>query len=196
MTSMPFEGLGKGRRLRLEAADMAAVRAEAVELAAISGEWQQTLNLDYGTKTLPVDASGVEPVFGDMRNIIPEAGGRWLNAIDEARQRRVLFIGDKLATDLLGNDTPVGRTVPCMPLSHRGRAKKKQDLSYSNRDEDAPRRPRPPPAHDRQLRRLACPRPRRGGQGSGDSVLARHTASIPRTRKPWASGTPPRARSS
>src|SRR5262245_51159550 len=110
-TTLPFEGLGKGRRIRLEAADMAAVRSESLELAGISGEWQQTLNLDYGKKTLPVDASGVEPVFGGMRNIIPAAGGRWLNDLDEARQRRVLFIGDKLATDLLGNDPPVGRTV-------------------------------------------------------------------------------------
>ncbi|HET9300650.1 MAG TPA: ABC transporter permease, partial [Candidatus Polarisedimenticolaceae bacterium] len=56
MTSIPFEGLGKGRRIRLEAADMAGVRAESLELAAISGEWQDTLNIDYGTKTLPVDS--------------------------------------------------------------------------------------------------------------------------------------------
>jgi putative ABC transport system permease protein len=139
MTSMPFEGLGKGRRIRLEAADMAAVRSEATELAAISGEWARTLNMDYGTKTLPVDSSGVEPVFGAMRNIIPEAGGRWLNAIDEARQRRVLFIGDKLATDLLGTDAPVGRTVLVQgsPFLIVGVLKKKQqDSSYSNRDEE------------------------------------------------------------
>jgi putative ABC transport system permease protein len=139
MTSMPFEGLGKGRRIRLEVADMAGVRAESVELAGISGEWQQTLNLDYGTKTLPVDSSGVEPIFGAMRNIIPAAGGRWLNDIDEARQRRVLFIGDKLATDLLGNDPPVGRTVMVQgsPFLIVGVLKKKQqDSSYSNRDEE------------------------------------------------------------
>jgi putative ABC transport system permease protein len=118
---------------------MAGVRAESVELAGISGEWQQTLNLDYGTKTLPVDSSGVEPIFGAMRNIIPAAGGRWLNDIDEARQRRVLFIGDKLATDLLGNDPPVGRTVMVQgsPFLIVGVLKKKQqDSSYSNRDEE------------------------------------------------------------
>jgi putative ABC transport system permease protein len=139
MTSMPFEGLGKGRRIKLEQADMAAVRAEARELAGISGEWNRTLNLDYGTKTLPVDASGVEPVFGRMRNLIPSPGGRWLNDIDEARQRRVLFVGDKLATDLFGADAPVGRTVLVAgsPFLVVGVMKKKsQDSSYSNRDEE------------------------------------------------------------
>jgi putative ABC transport system permease protein len=118
---------------------MAAVRAESVELAGISGEWQDTLNIDYGTKTLPVDSSGVEPVFGGMRNIIPEAGGRWLNDLDEVRQRRVLFIGNELAKNLLGNDKPVGRTVLVRgsPFLIVGVLKKKQqDSSYSNRDEE------------------------------------------------------------
>jgi putative ABC transport system permease protein len=139
MTSMPFEGLGKGRRIRLEAADIAAVRGEARELQGISGEWSRGLNLDYGTKTLPVDTSGVEPVFGTMRNLIAAPGGRWLNEIDEARQRRVLFVGDKLATDLFGADAPVGRTVLVQgsPFLVVGVMKKKeQDSSYSNRDEE------------------------------------------------------------
>jgi putative ABC transport system permease protein len=138
LTSIPFEGLGKGRRIKLEAADVAAIRAESRHLASASGEWAATLNLDYGTRTLPIDTSGVEPVFGEMRNLIPAPGGRWIDALDEARQRRVLFVGDKLAADLFGSDAPVGRTVLVSgsPFLVVGVMKPKaQDSSYSSRDE-------------------------------------------------------------
>ena len=41
---------------------------------AISSEYSKTLKLNYGTKTIAVDVSGVSPEFGAMRNLIPQAG--------------------------------------------------------------------------------------------------------------------------
>jgi putative ABC transport system permease protein len=46
-----------------------------------------------------------------MRNIIPAAGGRFLNPLDEERRRRVAFLGSEIATDVFGEEQPVGRTV-------------------------------------------------------------------------------------
>jgi putative ABC transport system permease protein len=49
-----------------------------------------------------------------MRNIIPRPGGRFLNDMDGAHKRRVVVLGDELATDLFGEADPVGRTVQVM----------------------------------------------------------------------------------
>ena len=139
LTAVPFEGLGKGRRIRVSEEDVRAVAGEVPGLNAMSSEYMTSLRLDYGTKTLSVDVSGVSPVFGSMRNLIPQAGGRFINPIDEAEQRRVVFIGDELATNVFGTTDPIGKTVLMngSPFQIVGVLKKKeQDSSYSGRDKE------------------------------------------------------------
>jgi len=140
LTSIPFEGLGKGRRIRLTEEDMDLVAAKADGLAGISGEYTATLKATYGTKTLAIDVSGVNPLFADLRNLIPRAGGRFINAIDEEQQRRTIFLGDELAKNIFGEATePVGKTLLMQgsPFLVIGVLKTKtQDSSYSGRDKD------------------------------------------------------------
>ena len=111
LTSIPYEGLGKGRRLRVTEEDIAAVRGEVHGLKAISGEYMTSMRLDYGTKTLSIDVSGVTTEFGGMRNLIPMSGGRFVNPIDDAEQRRVIFLGDKLKENIFGSGDAVGKIV-------------------------------------------------------------------------------------
>ncbi len=140
LTSIPFEGLGKGRRIRLDDEDIALVAAKADRLEAISGEYQGNMKLTYGMKTLAIDVSGVTPVFAEIRNLIPKAGGRFIDPIDVDRRRRVLFLGDDLAKNVFGETTdPVGKTVLLQgsPFLVVGVLQKKsQDSSYSGRDKD------------------------------------------------------------
>jgi putative ABC transport system permease protein len=138
LTSMPFEGLGKGRKIRLNEDDVEAIRREARGMNAISSEYSKTLKLNYGTKTIAVDVSGVSPEFGPMRNLIPQDGSRFINPSDMEAERRVLFIGWKLAEDVFGkDDKPVGKTVMLggSPFLVVGvLAEKVQNSSYSGRD--------------------------------------------------------------
>ncbi len=137
LTSIPFDGLGKGRKIRLNEEDIQAIREQARGLNAISSEYSKTLKLNYGTKTVAVDVSGVSPEFGAMRNINPHPGGRFLNPNDVALERRVLFIGNKLADDVFGKTDPVGKTVLLggSPFLIVGVMEKKiQQSSYSGRD--------------------------------------------------------------
>jgi putative ABC transport system permease protein len=138
LTSMPFEGLGKGRKIRLNEDDVEAIRKEAQGVNAISSEYSQTLKLNYGAKTIAVDVSGVSPDFGPMRNLNPQADGRFVNPADMREQRRVLFIGNKLAEDVFGKGAPVvGKTVMLggSPFLIMGILEKKvQQSSYSGRD--------------------------------------------------------------
>lgn len=139
LTSIPYEGLGKGRRIRIAEEDVNAVAKEVVGLNAISTEYMTSFRMDYGTKTLSVDVSGVQPVFGQMRNLIPQMGGRFINPIDEAQQRRVMFIGDELAKNVFGSTDPIGKIVLLngSPFQIVGVMKTKpQDSSYSGRDKE------------------------------------------------------------
>ena len=139
LTSIPFEGLGKGRRLRISEEDIAAVRSQVPGLKRISGEYSTNMRLDYGTKTVSVDISGVTTEFGEMRNQIPEAGGRFINPIDEAGNRRVIFLGAQLKQNIFGGADPIGKTVLLnqSPFQVVGVLKKKaQDSSYSGRDNE------------------------------------------------------------
>jgi putative ABC transport system permease protein len=138
LTSIPFEGLGKGRRIQLDEEDIDLVRAKAQGLLAASTEYIATLKLNHGTRTLAVDISGIQPVFGELRNLIPSAGGRFINDLDERDKRRSVFLGDALAKDLFGSVDPVGQTVQLAgsPFQVIGVLKKKgQDSNYNRRDE-------------------------------------------------------------
>jgi putative ABC transport system permease protein len=139
LTSIPFEGLGKGRRIRLTDDDLAAARASVPNLKAMSSEYQHNFNVEYGTRNLPVDTSGVSPEFGRMRNLIPRQGGRFINDLDMHDMRRTAFVGEKLSKDLFGEKTdPVGKVVSVnhSPFLIVGvLIHKTQDSSYSGPDE-------------------------------------------------------------
>ena len=138
LTSMPFEGLGRGRRIRIREENVEAVRRETPGIVAISSEYSDTLKLHYGMKTVAIDCSGVDSSFGAMRNLIPQAGGRFINPIDVAEQRRVLFLGDKIARDIFGKTPAVGKNVLYggSPFVVIGVLQEKvQNSSYNSRDE-------------------------------------------------------------
>ncbi len=138
LTSVPFEGLGKGRKVRLNEEDVAAIRREARGLNMISSEYSKTLKLNYGAKTIAIDISGVSPEFGPMRNLNPQKGGRFFDPSDMDEQRRVLFLGNKMADDIFGKgNDPVGKTVMLggSPFLLVGVLESKvQQSSYSGRD--------------------------------------------------------------
>ena len=136
-TSLPFEGLGKGRRIRVDESDIEFLKKRVEGLTAISSEYEQNLRARFGDRTRLVDVSGVSPVFGEMRNMVPAEGGRFINHTDMEQRRRVVFVGNELAEDLFGELDPVGQEV----MLHGSPFKvvgvllaKDQDSSYSGRD--------------------------------------------------------------
>lgn len=138
LTSMTFEGLGKGRKIRVTDEDLAAVRATP-GLKAISGEYSNNMKVEYGTKTMSVDTSGVPPEFGLMRNCVPQMGGRFIDAPDLAESRRVAFLGNKLAKNIFGDTDPVGKTILVQhsPFTIVGvLVQKDQDSNYSGPDNE------------------------------------------------------------
>jgi len=136
-TSMVFEGLGKGRRMRMMEEDVEFLKKHVPLIAGISGEYSEGLIARYGDRQRSVDVSGVSPAYGQMRNMVPAVGGRFINQIDVDQRRRVVFVGNELAEDLFGTMEAVGETVMIhgSPFLVVGVLKPKdQDSSYSGRD--------------------------------------------------------------
>lgn len=138
-TSIPFEGINKGRRVLVADEDIDIVRKESRLLLTISPEYSSSFKVDVAKKTILVDISGVEPTFGEMRNLVPQKGGRFINQPDMDERRRVVFIGNDLAKDMFKEEDPIGKTVKIFssPFTVVGvLVKKDQDSSYSGRDKD------------------------------------------------------------
>ena len=138
-TAIPFQGLGKGRRIRVSEEDIEALRRE-IPQATFSGEYARgTSAFRRERARVTPGLSATSPVFAVMRNIIPAAGGRYVNDVDVDRRRRVVFLGDKLKQDLFQDEDAVGKTVMIdnTPFLVIGVMQEKaQDSSYSGRDKD------------------------------------------------------------
>ena len=106
-TTRAYAGLPSGRAdHRSPTRTRSCSAARIPEIAAISREYSKRVPVTRGTKTVNARVRGVDPSFGEMRNIIPQAGGRFLNDWTAAQKRRVVVLGDELATDLFGKDDP------------------------------------------------------------------------------------------
>jgi putative ABC transport system permease protein len=110
-TSKPFEGLAKGRYILMDDSDIQLLRQKAYGLDAISVEYQRNLKLQRHAKVLSVSVSGVEPDFGEIRNLIPAAGSRFINYLDQEKRRRVAFLGNELANQIFGEEPPIGQSI-------------------------------------------------------------------------------------
>ncbi len=140
-TSRPWQGLPRGRRIRLTDEDIELLRREVPEIAYISGEYSaEDAKLKVGRKTVTPLVTAANPEFAVMRNLIPQPGGRYVNSEDMALRRRVVFLGDDLAKDLFGEKVDaVGRVVEIQdaPFQVVGvMQQKEQDSSYNDRDKD------------------------------------------------------------
>jgi putative ABC transport system permease protein len=110
-TTRAYAGLPSGRTIAFTDEDAELLAARIPEIAALSREYATRRGLSVGAKTVNARIRGVDPSFGAMRHIIPQAGGRFIDELDVREKRRVVVLGDELATDLFGATDPVGRTV-------------------------------------------------------------------------------------
>jgi len=138
LTSQPWEGLPRGRRIRFTEADIENIRKTVPEIERISPEYtMHNVMLASHRDRLRVRLSGVWPEFGPMRNIMPRMGGRFINENDMKEKRRAVFIGNRLAERLFPGEEPVGQTVQVngVPFVVVGvMMTKEQDSSYGGRD--------------------------------------------------------------
>jgi putative ABC transport system permease protein len=134
-TSLTYEGLPKGRSIRLTEEDLKILQRSIpdIDLASVSyGRWGTSLKAGE-TKTTTF-MEGVNPAFEELRRMYPVLGGRFLNSRDLERRRRVVFLGNDIAERLFGADSAVGKTlmIDGLPFTVVGVMQKKLQTSMNN----------------------------------------------------------------
>jgi putative ABC transport system permease protein len=138
-TTKPWAGYGMGRPMSFVEEDTKLILAQVPNVCAISPEYSRRTTARVGSNILNPTISGVNVIYSDMRNINPEAGGRFINTIDLQERRRVAVIGDKVKEFLFGEQNAIGKTVFIgqTPFTIIGVMQKKtQPSSYNSRDQD------------------------------------------------------------
>ena len=138
VTSKPWNGLPRARNVRYTEEDIVNIKANVSGIKCISPEFTgNSVMLKSSRNNLVARVSGVWPEFHEMRNIIPQEGGRFINDNDMQEKRRAIFIGDELAEKLFPGENPVGQTLQVrgIPFVVVGvMVTKDQNSSYGGRD--------------------------------------------------------------
>ncbi len=133
-TGMQFEGMPKGRKIRMVEED-AVMLAEAIPMIAmISPQYMNDVQLSYKKYITNTTCEGVNPSFEEMRRMYPMAGGRFISDLDVAEQRRVMVLGVKIARDIFGDEEPIGKPllVDGLPFTVVGILQDKIQTSMNN----------------------------------------------------------------
>jgi putative ABC transport system permease protein len=139
-TTKSYRGFPEGRRIQFDAADVAAIQREVPGMDVATPEYERRgVPVRHGTNAGQPLVTGVEPIYGDLRNVIPDSGGRFIDALDLSSKRRVAVLGDELATLLFGDAPALGRDVMVggAPFTVIGVMRhKQQNSSYAERDQN------------------------------------------------------------
>jgi putative ABC transport system permease protein len=137
-TGVQFEGMPKGREIELVEEDAATLKTAIPAIDMASPQYRKTIQLTSGKNSGNTECEGVNTAFEEMRRMYPMQGGRFLNDVDVARQRRVLVLGPKIALNIFGEGDPVGKTVMVdnIPFTLVGVLQKKIQTSTNNGPDD------------------------------------------------------------
>ena len=140
-TTKTFEGYPDGRRIHLKMSDVSALKLEIPEITRISPEFRNhNASVHVGTNITSPTVVGAVPQYGQMRNVIPQMGGRFLNRLDMEKRRRVVVLGDEIKGRLFGDQDAIGKHVYVgqSPFTVIGVMKHKtQNSSYGGHDESS-----------------------------------------------------------
>jgi len=133
-TGLTYQGLPKGRRIRLMEEDATLLQQVIPAIDMISPQYRKNVQLLYGKFSITTECEGVNPLFEEMRRMYPAGGGRFLNAVDLQEQRRVLFLGEEIAKEIFKDENPIGKTilVDGVPFTMIGVMQKKIQTAMNN----------------------------------------------------------------
>jgi len=138
-TTRAFAGFGEGRYVRVTEDDAQLLARQINDIAQISPEYIRSAPIRRGVQAANPNVTGVLPIYGDLRNVIADSGGRFINDQDVAERRRVAVLGFELKKLLFGADQAVGGQVMigATPFTVIGvTTEKQQNSSYASRDQD------------------------------------------------------------
>lgn len=137
-TTKPFEGFPAGRQLLATDEDILALLEEVQDMGFVSPEYVRSEQVAIGENQFRTTLNGVFPAYRDMRSMGVMPGGRFINEEDQRLGRRVMFLGDRIKQQLLGDGDAVGKQVVLAgaPFTVVGVLRPKlQDSDYNGNDD-------------------------------------------------------------
>jgi putative ABC transport system permease protein len=112
-TSVAYRGMGLGRKIKLEEADIQAVGNQIDGVRIISGDRAQFgITVNYGRKNSNANMHGIPDEFFVLKNKIPFTFGRRTNPLDVDQTRKVVALGTNVVERLFDKGVdPVGKDV-------------------------------------------------------------------------------------
>ncbi|EOW0800623.1 ABC transporter permease [Vibrio parahaemolyticus] len=99
MATVDHGAFHQGKFLTLKMDDSEIVRALLdVKSVAPTAKWKERITV--GDRSSWQEPLAVTSEFQSMTNLVPMAGGRWLNPLDQKETRKVVVLGYELAADL------------------------------------------------------------------------------------------------
>jgi len=112
-TSIEYKGLPQGRPIRLREEDCDLLKESIPEIDRIAGEYDAWgITYKYENTVVNERTRGVSSIgYEDMRSHFPQPGGRFINDTDLEKRRRVIFLGNDLKENLMGDEEAVGKII-------------------------------------------------------------------------------------
>ncbi len=127
-------GAGSFSRLALD--DVTMIRRAHTGIARAAGEVSGSVQVVYGDKNVNTSVTGAEPVYAQMRNATPYYG-RFFTAEENESMARVAILGPTVATNLFGEQDPVGRSINVEHIKFKviGVLTRKGSTGYQDQDD-------------------------------------------------------------
>ncbi len=110
-TSIPYKGYNKGMKWKMTSTDLKNIMERVPEVETLTPVNSKfALTAYYGRRHTSTSLQGVSSNYSNINEpIIYE--GRFLNKSDDANERKVCVLGKRIANDLFGDDSPIGKNI-------------------------------------------------------------------------------------
>lgn len=111
MTSKPYQNMNEGRPILFDKYLLQDIKRRFPEIKGISPMSTVSKNIIYGKQNTTGSVAGITSQYFEMINHKMREGSRTFNPADEKNARNLAIIGKKIATNLFGNDEPIGKMI-------------------------------------------------------------------------------------
>jgi putative ABC transport system permease protein len=112
-TSLAYHGMGPGRKIQLQIADIEALKQQVPGIRLISAErFVDNGNVTYGNRVSNGQILGVPDEYFKVKEDVPFNFGRRVNPLDLEEYRKMIFIGSAVADRLFDKGVdPIGKEI-------------------------------------------------------------------------------------
>lgn len=117
-TSLPYKGFSKGMWWSLTQTDVDNMRRSIPEISASSAVSTISTTAVHGHKSYSTNIQGIESQY-PLLNKPVIYDGRFINESDQANERKVCVLGKRVAAELFGTGSPIGKFVEIDNIYYR-----------------------------------------------------------------------------